>query len=324
MVEALAVPQKSGKRTTGRSAEAQMAPGEGEGGGSAAGGFSLPVRFQSKVDEDVLALFIQARVLTGENQLWREGLGHARRWHAGHGNLDVPYSARVGENGVFRLGEWLTQRRVEFANGELARHRVKMLDDLDMIWSVSDARFDTGLDWARLWAKEHGGSLAAPARASIGGYAIGGWLAGLRAAAEVPEGEPGALAPSARPRSRRSTLVVPALAGHLAALVRDRPAVVAGVGRPSRLGAAAGGDGVRGRAAGPVGVGAAGGLRRARPGAAGPGAGDRHRGGPGAGRRPRGGRGEAEGVAHRPVRRRAGGLGGLCRAGGARPRAAPA
>ncbi|GLW58143.1 DEAD/DEAH box helicase [Kitasatospora phosalacinea] len=195
VVEALAVPQKSGKRTTGRSAEAQMAPGEGEGDGSAAGGFSLPVRFQSKVDEDVLALFIQARVLTGENQLWREGLGHARRWHAENGNLDVPYSARVGENGVFRLGEWLTQRRVEFANGELARHRVKMLDDLDMIWSVSDARFDTGLDWARLWAKEHGGSLAAPARASIGGYAIGGWLAGLRAAAEVPEGEPGALAP---------------------------------------------------------------------------------------------------------------------------------
>ncbi|MFJ9847179.1 helicase associated domain-containing protein [Kitasatospora sp. NPDC101155] len=63
---------------------------------------------------------------------------------------------------------------------------------------MSDARFEAGLDWARVWAKEHGGSLAAPARAAVGGYAIGAWLAGLRAAAEVPEGEPGALAPERR------------------------------------------------------------------------------------------------------------------------------
>ncbi|MFI9788530.1 Helicase associated domain protein [Kitasatospora sp. NPDC051984] len=196
VVEALAVPQKSGRRTTGRSAEAEFAPGEGEGAGTPA--FSLPVRFQSKVGEDVLALFIATRVLTGENQLWREGIGHCRKWFEETGGLDVPYSARVGEQGNYRLGEWLTQRRVEFANGELPRHRVEMLEQLGMIWSVSDARFEAGLDWARVWAKEHGGSLAAPARAAIGGYAIGGWLAGLRAAAEVPGGEPGALDPERR------------------------------------------------------------------------------------------------------------------------------
>jgi len=195
VIEALAVPQKSGKRTTGRSAEAQVAPGEGEGGPAA---FSLPVRFQSKVGDDVLALFIATRVLTGESAFWREGIAHCRRWHEETGGLDVPYSARVGEQENFRLGEWLTQRRVEYANGELARHRVEMLDQLGMIWSVSDARFEAGLDWARVWAKEHGGSLAAPARAAIGGYAIGGWLAGLRAAAEVPAGEPGALDPERR------------------------------------------------------------------------------------------------------------------------------
>lgn len=62
-----------------------------------------------------------------------------------------------------------------------------------MIRSVSDARFEAGLDWARVWAKGHGGSLAAPARASVGGYAIGTWLSELRAAAQVPAGEPGAL-----------------------------------------------------------------------------------------------------------------------------------
>ncbi|MFJ2191697.1 helicase associated domain-containing protein [Kitasatospora sp. NPDC087861] len=67
-----------------------------------------------------------------------------------------------------------------------------------MIWSVSDARFEAGLDWARVWAKGHGGSLAAPARASIGGHAIGTWLSELRAAAAVPVGELGALVPERR------------------------------------------------------------------------------------------------------------------------------
>ena len=82
--------------------------------------------------------------------------------------------------------------------GELAPHRVAMLDGFGMIWSVSDARFEAGLDWARVWAKAHGGSLAAPARASIGGYAIGTWLSELRSAAQVPADQPGALDPQRR------------------------------------------------------------------------------------------------------------------------------
>ncbi|MFF2820916.1 hypothetical protein ACFVT9_35980 [Kitasatospora cineracea] len=67
-----------------------------------------------------------------------------------------------------------------------------------MIWSVPDARFEAGLAWAGQWAAEHAGSLAAPVRAFIGGYPIGTWLAGLRAQAEVPEGEKGALEPARR------------------------------------------------------------------------------------------------------------------------------
>ncbi|MFI9366973.1 Helicase associated domain protein [Kitasatospora sp. NPDC053057] len=198
VVEALAVPQKSGKRTKGRGAEAASGPGESWSGEGGAGAFTLPVRFQTPMDENVLALFIASRVLTGENQFWREGINHARRWHEETGGLDVPYSAMVGEEGKFPLGKWLSDRRTEHSNGELARHRVDMLDQLGMIWSVSDARFEAGLDWARVWAKEHGGSLAAPARASIGGYAIGTWLSELRAAAQVPVDQPGALAPERR------------------------------------------------------------------------------------------------------------------------------
>nr|WP_179419861.1 DEAD/DEAH box helicase [Streptomyces sp. TLI_235] len=198
VVEALAVPQQSGRRTKGRSAEAAILPGEDVSGEGGSGAFTLPVRFRTPVDENVLALFIASRVLKGENQYWREGINHARRWFQETGGLDVPYSEMVGKEGNFPLGKWVSDRRSEHAAGELARHRVAMLDALGMIWSVSDARFEAGLAWARVWAKEHGSSLAAPARASVGGYAIGTWLSELRAAAQVPAGQAGALAPERR------------------------------------------------------------------------------------------------------------------------------
>ncbi|MFE6872289.1 Helicase associated domain protein [Kitasatospora sp. NPDC057692] len=191
VVENLAVPQRSGHRTSGRSAEAVQLPGLTGPGGKPS--FSLPVRFLTPKDPDSLALFVRTRVLTGEGQYWREGISHARAWHQEFGNLEVPYSAMTGKEGKFPLGKWLSDRRVEYAAGDLAPHRVDMLDVLGMVWSVPDARFEAGLDWARTWAREHGGSLAAPARASIGGYPIGTWLSALRAAAQVPDGQAGAL-----------------------------------------------------------------------------------------------------------------------------------
>lgn len=62
VVEALAVPQKSGKRTKGRSAEAVVPPGQSTVEGVPS--FTLPVRFQSDVDADTLALFVSMRVLS--------------------------------------------------------------------------------------------------------------------------------------------------------------------------------------------------------------------------------------------------------------------
>ncbi|MFF4653733.1 Helicase associated domain protein [Streptomyces sp. NPDC001380] len=199
VVETLAVPQRPGGRTTGRSAESAVAPGQGAHG--EVGGvpsFTLPVRFQTPPEPDVLALFVNLRVLTGESQYWREGITAARAWHAEHGGLDVPYSGVVGD---FPLGRWLSEKRAEHAAGTLAGHRVLMLDQLGMVWDVSDQRWQAGLDWAREWAAAHHGSLAAPARAWLGGYAVGAWLAAARAAATRPVGAPGAL-----PEGRRRQL----------------------------------------------------------------------------------------------------------------------
>ncbi|MFC8720891.1 Helicase associated domain protein, partial [Kitasatospora sp. NPDC057198] len=201
LVEALAVPQRSGRRTTGARAEIVGAPGEGEGAEEATGAFTLPVRFQSKVSQTALALFVATQVFRSESVYWKEGMQHCAKWVEEHGSLDVPYNAMVGKNGNFPLGKWLSDRRHERSTGDMPAYRVVLLDSLGMIWSVSDARFEAGLAWARQWAAEHHGSLAAPSRASIGGYAIGTWLVELRAQAEVPDWQDGAL-----PQARRAAL----------------------------------------------------------------------------------------------------------------------
>ncbi|MFJ9953360.1 hypothetical protein [Kitasatospora sp. NPDC091207] len=64
---------------------------EGEG----AGAFTLPVRVQAPVDGNVLALFIASRVLTGENQIWRERVNHAGQRHEETGELNVPHLSTV-------------------------------------------------------------------------------------------------------------------------------------------------------------------------------------------------------------------------------------
>ncbi|WP_344343621.1 hypothetical protein [Kitasatospora putterlickiae] len=76
-----------------------------------------------------------------------------------------------------------------------AGHQVEVPDACGMICS-SRTRGETELDVARIWAA--GGSLAALARAAVGGYAIGAWPSDLRAAARVPTGEQSALDPERR------------------------------------------------------------------------------------------------------------------------------
>ncbi|GLW56815.1 helicase associated domain-containing protein [Kitasatospora phosalacinea] len=197
MLEALAVPQRSGRRSKGRSAEAVGSAGEG-GGSGGVGAFTLPVRFQGRVDEDALALFVSTQVFRSESAYWREGMEHCKKWFDETGSLEVPYNQMVGELGNFALGRWVSDRRYERVCGDMPGYRVLLLDMVGMIWSVSDAKFETGLAWARQWAAEHGGGLAVPARASIQGYPIGTWLAGLRAQASVPDGEKGVLEPERR------------------------------------------------------------------------------------------------------------------------------
>jgi superfamily II DNA or RNA helicase len=63
---------------------------------------------------------------------WESGLAAAQAYRADHGDLRVPGDF-VSEH-RFRLGAWISNRRMDRANGKLDAQRQAELDALDMVW----------------------------------------------------------------------------------------------------------------------------------------------------------------------------------------------
>ncbi|MBT2611414.1 Helicase associated domain protein [Streptomyces sp. ISL-87] len=82
----------------------------------------------------------------------------------------------------FPLGQWIADARRSNAGGRLSDERVKMLDELGMVWSERDVAWEEGLTAARGWSAQHG-HLLAPVSAVWQGHPVGVWLKNARASA---------------------------------------------------------------------------------------------------------------------------------------------
>ncbi|GAA1934112.1 hypothetical protein GCM10009753_79330 [Streptantibioticus ferralitis] len=181
------------------SAEADSGPGGSEGEGVGAAGVPL-LRFSLPRHPDVIASFLRTRVLRPDSEVWLAGYNALRKWVAEHGDAQVPLDAVVpigttesdgevgagnggcggeGAGGTYALGAWVSEQRRAFRAGTLKAWRAELLDELGMVWSVTDSRFWKNLAAARTYYAVHG-SLAAPKDAVVEGVAVGQWLANLR------------------------------------------------------------------------------------------------------------------------------------------------
>jgi uncharacterized protein YjiS (DUF1127 family) len=124
--------------------------------------------------------------------VWLSGLNALRKWVKAHGDAQVPLDAVVpigategdggdGDGGTYALGAWVSEQRRQFRLGTLKPWRTELLEELGMVWSVTDARFWKNLAAARVYHAVHG-TLAAPKDAVVDGVAVGQWLANLRKA----------------------------------------------------------------------------------------------------------------------------------------------
>ncbi|GED90741.1 hypothetical protein TNCT6_78260 [Streptomyces sp. 6-11-2] len=93
--------------------------------------------------------------------------------------------------GAFPLGTWIAEQRRAFGARQMTGKRAARLEQLGMVWSVTDERFQENLAAARVYYEEHW-TLCAPRTVSAMDKPVGQWLSNLRrpgALADRPEWE---------------------------------------------------------------------------------------------------------------------------------------
>ncbi|MFD3641554.1 DEAD/DEAH box helicase [Streptomyces griseus] len=140
------------------------------------------LRFSLPRDPEAVALFLRTRVLRPDSEIWLTGYNTLRTWVREHGHTQVPSETTVelGDDGTaYGLGTWVSEQRRSFKAGKLKPWRVDLLNEVGMVWSVSDAGFWKNLSAARDYHATHG-SLACPRDTQWDGVPVGQWLSNLR------------------------------------------------------------------------------------------------------------------------------------------------
>ncbi|OEV11041.1 DEAD/DEAH box helicase [Streptomyces nanshensis] len=160
------------------------AAGGGEGSGSAEAGLPPLLNFSSPKDPGLIAAFVRTRILRPESDVWLTGYNAFRQWVGEHGHARMPLDATIvlgeGEEAQeYPVGQWGSEQRRAHRDGTLRPWRFELLDELGMVWSVPDARFEQKVAYFRRYYELHG-TLAAPKDAVIEDFPVGQALANLR------------------------------------------------------------------------------------------------------------------------------------------------
>ncbi|MCI4040197.1 helicase associated domain-containing protein [Streptomyces sp. TRM75563] len=138
------------------------------------------LRFSLPRDPQAVALFLRTRILRPDSEIWLTGYNALRGWVAEHGHAQVPRDTTIElGGGTYGLGSWVSEQRRAFKAQTLKAWRADLLNEVGMVWSVTDAAFWKNLGAARRYHAVHG-SLACPKNTVWDGVPVGQWLSNLR------------------------------------------------------------------------------------------------------------------------------------------------
>lgn len=169
-VELLAIPQEPQKDVAQPSVNIGSAPEEGEDESR------LLLRFAAPRDPVMVADWVSFNVIDTERQDWARGWAKLKTYVERVGNARVPYGHREGAT---PLGQWVAEQRRAYAAGQMTGQRARRLEQLGMVWSLADERFQENLEAAKAYHDQHW-TLCAPRTATALGKPLGMWLANLR------------------------------------------------------------------------------------------------------------------------------------------------
>ncbi|MFF1810804.1 Helicase associated domain protein [Streptomyces sp. NPDC058251] len=178
-VELLAIPQEPQKDVAQPSVNIGSAPEEGEDESR------LLLRFAAPRDPVMVADWVSFNVIDTERQDWARGWAKLKTYVERVGNARVPYGHREGAT---PLGQWVAEQRRAYAAGQMTGQRARRLEQLGMVWSPADERFQENLEAAKAYYEDHW-TLCAPRSAVALDRPVGQWLSNLRRAGAL-EGHP--------------------------------------------------------------------------------------------------------------------------------------
>ncbi|WP_376607332.1 helicase associated domain-containing protein [Streptomyces sp. NPDC056291] len=145
-MELLAIPQEPQKDVAQSSQYIGAAPEEG---GEEA---RLLLRFAAPRDPVMVADWVSFNVIDTERQDWARGWSKLKAYTEREGHARVPYEHKEG---AFPLGTWIAEQRRAFGAGQMTGKRAARLEQLGMVWSVADERFQENLAAARVYYDQH-------------------------------------------------------------------------------------------------------------------------------------------------------------------------
>jgi hypothetical protein len=169
-VELLAIPQEPQKDVAQPSVNIGVAPEDGEEESR------LLLRFAAPRDPVMVADWVSFNVIDTERQDWARGWAKLKTYVERTGNARVPYGHREGAT---PLGQWVAEQRRAYAAGEMSGQRARRLEQLGMVWSLADERFQENLEAAKAYYDQHW-TLCAPRTATMLDRPVGQWLSNLR------------------------------------------------------------------------------------------------------------------------------------------------
>ncbi|WP_331732031.1 Helicase associated domain protein [Streptomyces sp. NBC_00989] len=178
-VELLAIPQEPQKADVQPSTYIGTPPKDGEEESR------LLLRFAAPRDPNTVADWVSFNVIDTERQDWARGWAALKKFTEREKHARVPYGHKEG---AYPLGQWNAEQRRAYGAGQMNGQRARRLEQLGMVWSVADEKFQENLEAAKAYYEDHW-SLCAPRSAVALDRPVGQWLSNLRRAGAL-EGHP--------------------------------------------------------------------------------------------------------------------------------------
>ena len=106
---------------------------------------------------------------------WQQGLESAQKYHEAHGNLMVPGKYTDPEG--YSLGQWIIKTRQQRLNDRLKEERIAQLDEIGMVWSVFDVKWEKAFALAVAYYEENGNLNIPRSYVTATGEKLGCWVA---------------------------------------------------------------------------------------------------------------------------------------------------